>query len=229
MKIEGGALASVTEAALYAGANACAVLTPTGQWEVVQFLTATLTAPFTYALTGLLRAQQGTDPAMVATPAGAPFVLLTLDLTRLNVALSERGLPLVWVAAPSGAPPSGLASASQTFAWQGIGYRPFSPRHLAKIVLGDGTLQFDWIRRARIGGDSFDVEPPLSEESEAYLVAILSGGVAVRTIEVSRPPARYAAADQATDFPAGTPNPITVSVQQLSATFGWGAAAVRAL
>ena len=119
MKIEGGALSSVTEAALYAGANACAVLTPTGQWEVIQFLTATLTAPSTYALTGLLRAQQGTDPAMVETPAGAAFVLLTTDLARLNVALSERGLPLIWTAAPSGAPPSGLASSSQTFAWQG--------------------------------------------------------------------------------------------------------------
>jgi hypothetical protein len=110
VKVEGGVLASVTEAALYAGANACAVLTPTGQWEVIQFLIATLTAPSTYALTGLLRAQQGSDPAMVETPAGAAFVLLTTDLARLNVALSERGLPLIWTAAPSGAPPSGLAA-----------------------------------------------------------------------------------------------------------------------
>jgi hypothetical protein len=229
VKIEGGALASVTPAALYAGANACAVLTHTGQWEIVQFLTATLTAPSSYALTGLLRAQQGTDPAMTETPAGAPFVLLTSDLTRLNTALSERGLPLIWTAAPSGAPPSGLASASETFAWQGLSYRPFSPCHLTKTVLADGTLQFDWIRRARIGGDGWDTEPPLSEESEAYLLTILNGGAAVRTIQVGAPTAAYAPADQAADFPAGTPNPITVSVQQLSATSGWGAAAVRSL
>jgi hypothetical protein len=229
VKIEGGALASVTAAALYAGANACAVLTPTGQWEVIQFLTATLTAPSTYALTGLLRAQQGSDPAMTETPAGAPFVLLTADLVRLNTALSERGLPLIWTAAPSGAPPSGLASASQTFAWQGIGYRPFSPCHLAKTVLADGTLQFSWIRRARIGGDAFDTEPPLSEESEAYLLTVLNGGALVRTVQVSSPTATYAPADQAADFPGGTANPITICVQQLSATFGWGAPATRAV
>ena len=229
VKIEGGALASVTPAALYAGANACAVLTPTGQWEVIQFLNATLIAPSTYALTGLLRAQQGSDPAMAPTPAGAPFVLLTADLARLNVTLSERGLPLIWTAAPSGAPPSGLASASQTFAWQGIGYRPFSPCHLAKTLLADGTVQFGWVRRARIGGDGWDVEPPLSEESEAYLVTILNDGAPVRTMTCSNPTASYAPADQATDFPAGTPNPLAISVQQLSATFGWGAAAVRML
>ena len=229
MRIEGGVLSSVTEAALYAGANACAVLTPIGEWEIIQFLNATLTAPSTYALTGLIRAQQGTDPAMVATPAGAPVVLLTSDLARLNTALSERGLPLIWTAAPSGAPPSGLASASETFAWRGIGYRPFSPCHLAKTVLADGTLQFNWIRRARIGGDSFDVEPPLSEESEAYLLTVLNGATMVRTIQTSIPAASYSPADQATDFPAGTPNPLTIRVQQLSATFGWGAPATRAV
>jgi len=224
VKIEGGVLASVTQAALFAGANACAVLSPTGEWEVIQFLTAALTAPSTYALTGLLRAQQGSDPAMAPTPAGAAVVLLTGDLVRLNMALSERGLPLLWTAAPSGAPPSGLASASQTFAWQGIAYRPFSPCHLTRTVLADGTLRFAWIRRARLGGDAWDGEPPLSEEREAYLVSILNGGAAVRTMETGAPTADYAPADQAADFPAGLPATIALQVQQLSATFGWGAA-----
>jgi len=229
VRIEGGTLSSVTEAALFAGANACAVLTPTGQWEVIQFLTATLTAPSTYALTGLLRAQQGSDPAMTETPAGAVVVILTGDLLRLNMALSERGLPLLWTAAPSGAPPSGLASASQTFAWEGIAYRPFSPCHLNRTVLADGTLRFDWIRRARIGGDNWDGEPPLSEESEAYLVSILNGGAVVRTIETAAPTADYPPAAQIADFPAGIPDTIMLQVQQLSATFGWGAATTAPL
>jgi hypothetical protein len=229
VQIEGGALASVTPAALFAGANACAVFTPAGQWEVIQFLTATLTGPGSYALTGLLRAQQGSDPAMVATPAGAAFVLLNTDLVRLNTALSERGLPLIWTAAPSGAPPSGIASASATFAWQGIGYRPFSPAHLSKTVLADGTLAFSWIRRARIGGDGWDDEPPLSEETEAYQLSILAAGAVVRTLVVTAPTAAYTPAEQAADFPAGLPSPLSVTVQQWSATFGWGAVAARAV
>ena len=229
VSIEGGVLASVSAAALFAGANACAVLTPAGQWEVIQFLNATLTGPSTYQLSGLLRAQQGSDLAMVETPAGAPFVLLNTDLVRLNMALSERALPLLAVAAPSGAPPAGLASAGAAFTWQGIAYRPFSPCHLFKTVLADGTLRFDWIRRARIGGDNWDGEPPLSEESEAYLLTILNAGAAVRTIQVSSPTADYLPADQAVDFPTGTPNPLQVQVQQLSAIFGWGAPLCRAI
>jgi hypothetical protein len=229
VKIEGGVLSSVSPAALYAGANACAVLTPAGEWEVIQFQSAVLTAPATYALTGLLRAQQGSDPAMTETPAGAPFVRLTGDLVRLNMALAERGLPLIVTAAPSGAPPSGLASASQTFAWQGLAYRPFSPCHLTKTVLADGTLRFAWIRRARIGGDGWDVEPPLSEETEAYLVSILNGGAVVRSIQTTTPTATYAPADQAADFPSGTPDSIMLQVQQLSAIFGWGTATIRVL
>jgi hypothetical protein len=100
---------------------------------------------------------------------------------------------------------------------------------LTKTVLADGTLQFAWIRRARIGGDVWDTDPPLSEEREAYLLTVLNGGATVRTIETSTPAASYGPTDQATDFPVGTPNPLTVSVQQLSATFGWGAAATRAI
>jgi hypothetical protein len=192
---------------------------------VIQFQSAVLTAPSTYALTGLLRAQQGSDPAMTETPAGAPFVRLTGDLVRLNMALAERGLPLIVTAAPSGAPPSGLASASQTFAWRGVAYRPFSPCHLTKTVLADGTLRFAWIRRARIGGDGWDVEPPLSEESEAYLVTVYDGPTAVRALQASAPTVDYPPEAQAADFPAGAPDPISIAVQQASAVWGWGAAA----
>ena len=229
VQVEGGVLSSVSEAALSAGANACAVLTPTGQWEVIQFLAATLTAPSTYALTGLLRAQQGSDPAMITTPAGASFVLLTGELARLNMALAERGLPLIATAAPSGAPPAGLSSTAQAFTWQGIGYRPFSPCHLAKTTLSDGTLRFDWIRRARIGGDNWDGEPPLSEESEAYLLTVLNAGTPLRTLQTSAPTVDYSPPEQAADFPGGIPTKLTVEVQQLSAIFGWGAPLVRAV
>jgi hypothetical protein len=229
VKLESGTLASVSQAALFAGANALAVLTPTGQWEIVQFLTATLLAPSTYALSGLLRAQQGTDVAMAPTPAGAPVVLLDTDLARLNMALSERGLPLIFAAAPAGAPAVGLASTTETFAWQGIAYRPFSPCHLSKTVRPDGTLSFTWIRRARIGGDNWDGEPPLSEETEAYRLTLLNAGAPIRTYQVSSPAADYPPADQAADFPAGVPGAIAVQVQQLSAVFGWGAPIQRTL
>ncbi len=93
----------------------------------------------------------------------------------------------------------------------------------------DGTLSFTWIRRARIGGDNWDGEPPLSEETEAYRLTLLNAGAPIRTYQVSSPAADYPPADQAADFPAGVPGAIAVQVQQLSAVFGWGAPIQRTL
>jgi hypothetical protein len=74
--------------------------TATGEWEILQFLTADLVGDETWVLSGLLRGQAGSDPAMAAlTAAGAPVVVLAEGLARGQVAQSERGLPLIWRAA----------------------------------------------------------------------------------------------------------------------------------
>jgi hypothetical protein len=102
--------------------------------------------------------------------------------------------------------------------------------HLAAQRQANGDLALSWIRRTRIGGDSWEgVEVPLGEEREAYLVTVFNAaGVAVRSYQTTAPSLIYPAADQGIDFPAGTPRPLSLSVAQLSAAFGWGAAA-RAL
>ena len=56
-----GTLESVTDIALLGGANALAVETGPGQWEIVQAGAAELIAPGRYRLTRLLRGQRGTD------------------------------------------------------------------------------------------------------------------------------------------------------------------------
>ena len=56
-----GTLASVTDVALFAGANALAVEAAPGTWEVLQFGVAELIAPGRYRLTRLLRGQRGTE------------------------------------------------------------------------------------------------------------------------------------------------------------------------
>jgi hypothetical protein len=73
-----------------------------------------------------------------------------------------------------------------------------------------------WVRRARVGGDSWGAgEPPLGAPSEGYLVEILDGGGTVlRTATSSTPHYTYSAPDQIADFGA-PPGSLRVRVAQL--------------
>ncbi len=67
-----------------------------GEWEVVQFQTATLIAPGTYVLSRLLRGQGGSEFAMrPSVAAGARFVLFNTAVARVDLAASEIRLPLL--------------------------------------------------------------------------------------------------------------------------------------
>lgn len=230
VRIEGASLESRPMAAVLAGANALAVRGAGGEWEIVQFLEAELLAPDVWRLTGLLRGQGGSDPAMAAvTAAGAPVVLLREGLSRASVALSERGLPLLWRAAPAGGPPGGSAMSETSFTWRGLALRPWSPAHLRRVTTDDGGVRFSWTRRARLDGDGWDGEPPLAEEREVYRLEILDGDRVVRGVETGEPEFLWSAEAQAADFPGGVPDPLTVAVVQGSARFGWGAPTRRTL
>jgi hypothetical protein len=97
---------------------------------------------------------------------------------------------------------------------------PLSPVHVAAVRAGDG-IHISWIRRTRIEGDSWGVEVPLGEETEAYVLEILSGAAVVRSIACTAPQALYATADELTDFGA-VQTSLRVRVAQLSSTVGAG-------
>ncbi len=78
--VAGGALSSVTRLQMLSGQNVAAIGVGNGRWEVIQFETAELVAADTYALSGLLRGQAGTEDGMGAIAPGAPFVLLAQGL-----------------------------------------------------------------------------------------------------------------------------------------------------
>mgnify|MGYP000891405327 CR=1 FL=1 len=230
VRLDGETLESRPLLAVLAGANALAVQGQAGAWEIVQFLGAELVEDGVWRLTGLLRGQAGSDPAMAAlTPAGAAVLLLEEGLVRAEVALSERGLPLVWRAAPAGGPPGGEAATSLEAVWTGVARRPWTPCHLRRVDAPGGDTTFSWIRRARLAGDSFDDEPPMSEEAERYRIEILAGETVVRAAEVAAPAFIWTTAMQAADFPGEPPDPVIVRVAQWSATFGFGAPAARSL
>jgi hypothetical protein len=224
VQLYGGAIASVSDSALFSGANAAAVQRADGAWEVIQFANAELTGERTYSLSRLLRGQAGSEGAMATVlPAGSPFVLLDQHVATIATGLDalERSLQLRVVAAGRDhGDPTALALEATPHA---TALRPLAPVHVQAVRDGSGVT-FTWIRRARFDGDSWVGEIPLGEASEQYAVDILSGSSVVRTLNATTPTVLYAAADEIADFGAAQTT-LNVRVTQLSATVGRGFAA----
>jgi hypothetical protein len=126
-----GTLESVTDLTLFGGANAIAVETAPGVWEIVQAGLAELLAPGRYRLTRLLRGQRGTQGAMGnPAPAGARVVVLDGALTSLPITEADLGLPWNWRIGPASRPVSDETYVAQAFTPTGVGLRPLSVAHV---------------------------------------------------------------------------------------------------
>ena len=226
VKLDNGALSSVTETELLQGANIAAIGDQVLGWEIVQFTSTELVGPDTYRISHILRGQSGSNPEMPALrPAGARFVLLNGAVVQPVMTLADAGLTQTWKIGPAQYDVQ-RDYVSLTEQSRMLGLRPFSPCQL-RVKSAAAGLAVSWIRRTRIDGDSWDVvEVPLGEDSEAYALDILSGTTLKRSVTVSSPAFTYAAADRLADFGAGAAA-ITFRVAQLSATYGRGAALER--
>mgnify|MGYP001556110654 CR=1 FL=1 len=225
IELYSGACASLDDLSVLGGANALGIRNEDGEWEVLQFANAELIAPNQWRLSKLLRGQAGSEGAMRdPVPSGARVVLLDTAGDQLSLQQNEYALPFNYLWGPQGKPISDPAYQGAALQFKGIGLRPLSPVQLSAVWRG-GDLALSWIRRTRIGGDSWDqTEVPLGEEVEAYDIEILdASGNVIRTFAAVTTPSRtYTAADIATDFPSGLPSPFRFRVYQLSATYGRG-------
>jgi hypothetical protein len=228
-----GTLESVADLALFGGANALAVESAPGQWEVVQASRVELLAPRRYRLTRLLRGQRGTEGAMAnAAPAGARVVVLDQALAVLPVAEAELGIPWNWRIGPASRPMSDESYVASSFTPAGVGLRPFSVAHVEqpwRTVCSPGDLTIRWKRRSRaLAADSWGgLDVPLAEEAEAYEVEIMAGAALKRTLVTGTTSVTYSGARQIADRGAllGPGDTLLVRIYQLSALVGRGAPA----
>ena len=203
-----GTLASVTDLALFAGANALAVEAAPGVWEVLQAGNAELIAPGRYRLSRLLRGQRGTEGAIGSpAPAGARVVVLDEALAPLPVPEAALGLEANWRFGPASKPVADRSYRQLGFTPEGVGLRPFSVAHVRqpwRTARAPGDLVIAWTRRSRaLAADSWTAaEAPLAEEREAYEVEVLDGTSVVRTLATTTTSATYTAAQQLADFGA---------------------------
>ncbi|MEM6385778.1 MAG: glycoside hydrolase/phage tail family protein [Pseudomonadota bacterium] len=221
VKITGGALGSIDDTALFAGGNAAAMSDGSGLWEVLQYRDAALIGEETWRLSHLLRGQQGTDAVMQSVwPAGSTFVLLDAALTQIPVSSTLRGITRRYRVGPASRPVDDASYVELTHASLATGLKPFAPVHLKVAPDGVGGHRISWIRRTRIGGDSWALaDVPVGEAYEAYRVQVIAGGLLRREETVAEPHWTYEAAARAAD---GVTAPFTVEIAQLSDLYGPG-------
>ncbi|WP_128513664.1 baseplate multidomain protein megatron [Tabrizicola thermarum] len=225
-----GTLEGVTDVALFGGANALAVESAAGVWEIVQAGQAELIAPDRYRLTRLLRGQRGTEQAMGnPAPAGARVVVLETTLASLPITEADLGLPWNWRVGPAARDVSDASYAALGFTPTGRGLVPFAPVHVEqpwRTARSPGDLTIRWTRRSRtLVADSWEqVEVPLAEDLESYDVQILDGAAVKRTLTSTTTSVLYTAAQQSADW--GTPlapgQTLSIRIYQLSNRLGRG-------
>lgn len=228
VRLTSGAVFSASAEELLQGANLAAIGSAATGWEIIQFATAELTGPQSWRLSLLLRGQSGSAPEMRASrPAGERFVLLDQAVVQPGLSLAQAGLEQGWRVGPSQSD-LGRAQTDVTLRAAMLGLRPLSPVRLTASWQG-GDLLIRWIRRSRVGGDSWEVgEVPLAEEREAYRLDILNDAGLRRSVTVAEPHYLYRAADIAGDF-GGEPSAMTLRVAQISTAFGPGAILERTI
>ncbi len=222
VKISGGTLASVSWDEVLNGANLAVIGDGTSDnWEVFQFENATLVGENTYDLTGRLRGQLGSDGLMPDEwPIGSSFVLLNAAPQQITLLESERNLARHYRIGPSGRDYTDPSFQERIEAFKGNGLRPYAPCHLTWQRNSGLDIQISWIRRTRVGGDSWETfEVPLGESSERYVIRVMNGSTVVREEIVSNPNWIYSNADQTLD---SIVIPFQISVAQVSDGFGYG-------
>lgn len=226
-----GTLTSVSDLAMFEGANAVAIESESGVWEIVQFGNAELIAAGRYRCTRLLRGQKGTEGAMRnPAPAGARVVVLNEALRPISIGEGDLGNAYNWRIGPASLPADDAAYTAIAFTPTGVGLRPYAPSHAVqpyKFARSPGDLTIAWKRRTRApAGDSWGgLDVPLYEETELYEVDVLDGQDVLRTLSSSAPSVTYAEADQVTDWGAALEagDSLDIAIYQLSPGYGRGA------
>ena len=224
VKVYGGALSSVSDKAVLAGANAAALRNAGGGWEVIQFAQAELIGERTYRLSRLLRGQAGSEWAISPLlAAGAAFVLFDGRAVTIASGIDARDRALQLRVVAAGRDTADATALALDVMPGDTALRPLAPVHVRAARDGAGaTLR--WIRRTRAEGDSWSGEVPLGEDNERYEIDIMSGTTVKRTLTSTTPSVLYAAAAELADFGAVQPS-LAVRIAQVSATVGRGFAA----
>jgi hypothetical protein len=157
------ALANATWAQLMQGAN----LALLGS-ELVQFARAERISDKTWRLSALLRGRGGTEHSIAGHLAGEPFAMIAYPLGSIDNADLGATPPNAIIAIGLG----DNDPARSAIVNAGLTLRPLSPVHGTALLMADGSLHLQWVRRAR-GAWNWrdDVDVPLNEAEELWEIS----------------------------------------------------------
>ncbi|MCF3974798.1 baseplate multidomain protein megatron [Paracoccus salsus] len=218
VRIKSGALRSVTQRALLAGANVLAIGDGSPEnWEILQFRKAEPVGQGVWEISERLRGQAGTDATMPHIwPEGSMVVLLDGAPQQVKLSPTARGQERFWRIGPATRAPDDSSYRDRLTQARGIGLRPYAPCHLR----ADGR-KLSWIRRTRIEGDGWEgLDVPLGESREVYLLRISQFGTRLHEVQLGA--AEYTIPGDIWQI-INAGGAYTVAVAQLSDQFGAGA------
>ena len=184
--ISGGALQSVPLLSALDGANLLAIEAPGGGWEILSYCQAELLGSGRWRISQLIRGLAGSEPyAALTKPSGARVVILDGALLDLASGADALGRSFDYRIAPEGRDHSDPMAIAFTATVGAQALLPLAPVGL-KAKREAGGVRISWIRRARFGGDNWELaDVPLNEDREAYALEIMAGSEVRRTVPVA--------------------------------------------
>lgn len=227
--LESGALASANAEAVLAGTNAIGVVGGDGVTEIILFRQSELIAARSYRLSGLVRGLGLSERAAERDVAAGAFCFLLDDaVIDVGLGVDRIGRSVELAVVPFGRDIADASSVRLTQTVTGLAYRPLAPVH-SRARREAGGVRISFIRRARAGGDSWDLfEVPLGEDREEYRLEIRQGSTVKRALSLPAPEFLYPSSDEIADF-GSAQSAITVSIAQVSTRVGPGEALVKTL
>ncbi len=225
VRLDQGALYSVSELAMFNGANHFAVGAH-GRWEIIAAKMAVLESDGSYTLSGMMRGRFGTEWAMSLHQYNDEVVLLdSAALRMVTMGVSDINMSRLWRGVTYG---KTIDSASDIpLTYTGVNLECLSPVYMN----GHRTFSTkDWTvsatMRSRLPVEPFSgLATPSGESVESYELEIWDSGsfaTLKRTISgLSSPSASYTNAQQVADFGV-IQDTLHVRWYRLSATLGRG-------
>ncbi len=229
VKMVGGYFSSLDEVSSLGGSNTLGIRGADGAWEILTFASAVLTGVNQWELSGFTRGLKGSEAqAQRSAPAGSTVVLINEAVVQTTNSMADIGTNWIYRIAPSSTDYTDPNAITLTSTVKNNALMPLSPVQ-PRAVRGGAGIAITWIRRTRIGGDTWEtVEVPLFEGQESYVLEIMNGASVVRSVTASTPSYQYAVADETSDF--GTVQSIlAVKIRQISSDVGAGSPLIATL
>lgn len=229
--VRGGALASVSDAMLFDGANLFALIDEDGVVEIIAAGRVELVGEAggsgrSWRFSRLLRGLGGSEPvAARVLAAGGRIVALDRALMPVTTDLNDLGRTLRFRIGPAGRDHGDSAFQEIAATPTTLALRPLAPVHLRARRTADG-VRISFVRRSRVLADAWgEAEPPLGEAFARYEIDVFDSagfaGASVRTLTGDVADILYPAAAELADF--GAPQvALIIAVMQISAVAGRG-------